>query len=765
MIEPVRSGVELIEEIRASWPDPGSLHVWWLGQSGFLFKSREAMLAVDLYLSEYLTRKYEDTARPHVRMTRAPLRGGDLRGVSLILASHKHSDHLDPITMIDLMDASPTAFLIVPEAFTGYARELGLPPGRIAGIDDGGVIERAGFRVRAIPSAHEGLDTDAAGHHLYLGFVIEAEGLRLYHSGDSLAYDGLAERLGDRPFDVLFLPINGRDPARGVPGNMSAAEAVDLAARVRPRYVVPHHYDMFTFNTVPVEAFASEARRLPPGSSPGSSAAGSAGRSRRERHARHRHRDLRDQDPGHRRAGDDPGLGDGRVSLRPPPARLVRAASRTLVAGDVRPSRGCWPRGRSDPEDVAGIGLSGQMHGSVFLDEAGEVIRPALLWNDQRTAEECREIEQKAGGREALIRMVANPALTGFTAPKVLWVRRHEPRNWERVRQVLLPKDYVRYRLTGTYATEVSDASGTLLLDVANRRWSRELLDKLQLDPALVAAVLREPGGLRPGERHRGRGDRAEGRDAGGRRRRRPAGRGGRQRDRPPGRGLGDDGDLGGRLRPRRPARLRPARAGSSAGVMRCRARGTSWASCWPPGAASSGSATSWARPRSPLARQRGEDPYFLLTDEAALAGPGAEGLFFLPYLTGERTPALRPRCQGRLDRPDRPARPAAPDPQRARGRHLRHARQPRIDPRDGRGDRAGADLRRRRPQPTLATDPGRHLRLRRPHAQLERGAGLRRRPAGPGGHRRLLLGARSVRRHHPIGGFDSARSQGQVVL
>jgi L-ascorbate metabolism protein UlaG (beta-lactamase superfamily) len=143
-----------------------------------------------------------------------------------------------------------------------------LPADRIAGIDADGLIERAGFRVRAIPSAHEGLDTDAAGHHLYLGFVIEAEGRRLYHSGDSLAYDGLIGRLGDGPFDALFLPINGRDPARGVPGNMSAAEAVDMAIRVRPRYVVPHHYDMFTFNTVPVAEFASEALRLPPSVEP-----------------------------------------------------------------------------------------------------------------------------------------------------------------------------------------------------------------------------------------------------------------------------------------------------------------------------------------------------------------------------------------------------------------------------------------------------------------------------------------------------------------
>jgi L-ascorbate metabolism protein UlaG (beta-lactamase superfamily) len=268
MIEPVRGGVELVEEIEGSMPAPGSLLAWWLGQSGFLFKSRAGLLAVDLYLSEHLTRKYEGTARPHVRMTRAPLRGDDLRRVDLVLASHKHSDHLDPGTLPDLLAGSPGALLVLPEALVEYARQLGLPPDRLAGIDAGGVVERSGFRVRAIPSAHEGLDTDPAGHHLYLGYVIEAEGLRLYHSGDGLVYDGLVGRLGGGPFDVLLLPINGRDPARGVPGNMSAAEAVDLAARIRPRYVVPHHYDMFTFNTVPVEAFASEARRLPAGVEP-----------------------------------------------------------------------------------------------------------------------------------------------------------------------------------------------------------------------------------------------------------------------------------------------------------------------------------------------------------------------------------------------------------------------------------------------------------------------------------------------------------------
>ncbi len=116
------------------------------------------------------------------------------------------------------------------------------------------------------------------------------------------------------------------------------------------------------------------------------------------------------------------------------------------------------------------------MHGSVFLDKSGKVIRHALLWNDTATAEECRQIEELAGGRRALIDMVANPALTGFTAPKVLWLRNREPRNFDKTTKILLPKDYVRYRLTGEFASEVSDASGTLLLDVVNRRWSQTLL-------------------------------------------------------------------------------------------------------------------------------------------------------------------------------------------------------------------------------------------------------------------------------------------------
>lgn len=147
---------------------------------------------------------------------------------------------------------------------------------------------------------------------------------------------------------------------------------------------------------------------------------------------------------------------------------------------------------RADGREVAAVGLTGQMHGSVMLDASGSVVRPALLWNDQRTVQECAEIRARVGSPR-LIELTGNDALTGFTAPKLLWVRNHEPDAWSRVKHVLLPKDYVRYRLTGELATDVADASGTLLLDVADRQWSRDVLADLDLDPRLLPALFEGP--------------------------------------------------------------------------------------------------------------------------------------------------------------------------------------------------------------------------------------------------------------------------------
>ncbi len=268
LIQPVRKGRELAEEIQNAQPAEGSLVVWWLGQSGFVIKSRYGTMVIDPYLSEHLTKKYERTNKPHVRMTECPIRGDQLSGIDVILSSHKHSDHMDPGTLPGLLRASPNAELVVPEALVDHAISLGLPAERVMGLEVGRTYERAGFTVRAIPSAHEGLDKDEAGRHLYLGYVVEADGRRLYHSGDSMLYEGLDTFLGPGPFDVFFLPINGRDPSRGVAGNMSAKEAVALASRCRPRYLVPHHYEMFTFNTVPVGVFETAAAELPEGVRP-----------------------------------------------------------------------------------------------------------------------------------------------------------------------------------------------------------------------------------------------------------------------------------------------------------------------------------------------------------------------------------------------------------------------------------------------------------------------------------------------------------------
>ena len=137
------------------------------------------------------------------------------------------------------------------------------------------------------------------------------------------------------------------------------------------------------------------------------------------------------------------------------------------------------------PDEIAAISFSGQMHGSVLLDENDKVLRPALLWCDQRTDQECHEINEKIG-ETRLIELVSNPAVTGFTLPKLLWVRKHEPDIWQQVRSVMLPKDYVRLKLTGVKACDMADASGTLMLNVRERKWSRELLEQLDLDAALL---------------------------------------------------------------------------------------------------------------------------------------------------------------------------------------------------------------------------------------------------------------------------------------
>ncbi len=298
--------------------------------------------------------------------------------------------------------------------------------------------------------------------------------------------------------------------------------------------------------------------------------------------------------------------------------------------------------------DVKAIGLSGQMHGSVFLDKNGKVVRKALLWNDQRTAAECEEIERRAGGRKKLIEMVANPALTGFTAPKILWLRNQEPRNFDKTKHVLLPKDDIRRRLTGELATDVSDASGMLLLDVAKRTWSKKLLDKLELDPALFAtcyeseevtgkllpAVAKELGLSTECVVVGGAGDCAAN-------------------------AVGTGVVTGGTL----------SNSIGTSGVMFvhsdemqvdpqgrlhtfCHAVHGKWHMMGVTLAA--GGSLQWLAENvcqdlagKDLGGKGKNDPYAVLTREAEQIPHGSEGLFFLPYLAGERTPHADPYARG----------------------------------------------------------------------------------------------------------------------
>ncbi|BCS81921.1 xylulokinase [Anaerocellum diazotrophicum] len=302
-------------------------------------------------------------------------------------------------------------------------------------------------------------------------------------------------------------------------------------------------------------------------------------------------------------------------------------------------------KSKVDPKEVKAVGLTGQMHGLVMLDKSYNVIRPSIIWCDQRTAKECDEITEKVG-KERLIEITANPALTGFTASKILWVRNNEPQNYEKVYKILLPKDYIRFKLTGEFATDVSDASGMQLLDIKNRCWSDEVLEKLEIDKDLLGKVYESPEvtgkinkaaseitGLCEGTLVvAGGGDQAAG---------------------AVGNGIVKTGVISSTI-------------GSSGVVFahldefKIDPQGRVHTFChavpgkWHVMGVTQGAGLSlkWFRDNFAHIEKAAfefidKDPYILMDQEAELANPGADGLVFLPYLMGERTPILDPYAKG----------------------------------------------------------------------------------------------------------------------
>ncbi len=243
--------------VRRAAREASRFHCWWLGQSGFLIQWRGKHLLLDPYLSDSLTKKYASTDKPHVRMTERVIAPERLDFIQAAASSHSHTDHLDAETLAPLWAANPGLEVIVPEANRKLAAaRLGVDAGRLTGLDAGGRAAVAGFEFYGVPAAHETLDVDAAGRHRCLGYVVRFGPWTVYHSGDTVLYQGMEERLRQWVIDLALLPINGRLPERRVAGNLWGREAAQLAKDVGARMAIPCHYEMFEFNTASPEKFS-----------------------------------------------------------------------------------------------------------------------------------------------------------------------------------------------------------------------------------------------------------------------------------------------------------------------------------------------------------------------------------------------------------------------------------------------------------------------------------------------------------------------------
>ena len=297
---------------------------------------------------------------------------------------------------------------------------------------------------------------------------------------------------------------------------------------------------------------------------------------------------------------------------------------------------------RTDKGRIACVGFSGQMHGAVMLDAYNEVVRPALIWCDQRTETQAQELSDRFGV-DRLIQLTCNPPLTNFTLTKLLWVRENEPKNWQRVSHVMLPKDYVRFRLTGDRVTDMADASGTLLLNVAQRAWSSEVLRGTGIDRQLLPELVESPAvcghvsasgaeatGLRPGTPVvAGAGDQAAG-----------AVGMGIVRPGAVSTTIGTSGVVFA-------ATDNPALDPRGRIHTFCHAVPARWHVMGVTQAA--GMSLRWFRDRFGAGPDDGRDPYERLSDEAAVAPVGANGVLWAPYLMGERTPYCDPHARGAL--------------------------------------------------------------------------------------------------------------------
>jgi L-ascorbate metabolism protein UlaG (beta-lactamase superfamily) len=251
-----------ISEICDTLLGANDVGLWFLGQSGFCIRYREHCIYIDVYLSEHLTAKYEHTEKPHIRMNPAPMRGHEIYGATLLISSHKHSDHCDPVSVPEILSNSPDCRYIIPHALREHVLGFGVSEERLISAYAGQPLELGGITVIPMPAKHEQFDyVDGTGYP-YMSYIIKLGDLAIYHSGDGIPYAGLIERLREYNADVLLLPINGRDARRhalGTTGNMTIEEALCVAELADASLLIPHHHEMFTFNSADVNVFSAHA--------------------------------------------------------------------------------------------------------------------------------------------------------------------------------------------------------------------------------------------------------------------------------------------------------------------------------------------------------------------------------------------------------------------------------------------------------------------------------------------------------------------------
>ena len=257
MIQPVLQDDTFLADVEAATKaQPESLHVWWLGQSGYLVAYRGTRLLLDPYLSDSLTEKYAATDKPHTRMTERVIAPERLTGIALITSSHNHTDHLDAETLLPIFASNPSTQLIVPAENIAFATARLGESAPVVGLAIGASTTLGDTTLTAVPAAHEELLP------CYAGYIVQLGPWTLYHSGDTIPYDGMETLLQSFAIDIAFLPINGRLPERRVSGNLWGDEAARLAKAIGAKCALPGHYELFTFNTESPELFIQTCEQL-----------------------------------------------------------------------------------------------------------------------------------------------------------------------------------------------------------------------------------------------------------------------------------------------------------------------------------------------------------------------------------------------------------------------------------------------------------------------------------------------------------------------